>query len=170
MHSLRHCWLGVLIAAGTCGLHAQPRATLLHKPAPEFVRTDLQQQRIDLQAYRGRVVLLTFWATWCAPCQVEMPQFIAWQKKFGPQGLQIVAVSMDDDAEPVARLVRRRRVNYPIVMGDLKLAELYGGILGLPVTYLIDRHGIVAARFQGETSLETMRAQMEILLGSAAQR
>lgn len=143
---------------------AETPSALLHNPAPEFVRTDLQRLRIDLRAYRGQVVLLTFWATWCAPCQTEIPRFVEWQRTLGPRGFQVVAISMDDDAPPVLRLIQKRNVNYPVVMGDTKLAELYGGVLGLPVTFLIDRRGMVAARFQGESNLEAMRKRVEELL------
>ena len=72
-------------------------SSLLHKEAPEFVCTDLKQQKLDLHAYRGKVVWLNFWATWCAPCQLEMPRFVAWQNQYGPRGLQIIGISIDDD-------------------------------------------------------------------------
>jgi thiol-disulfide isomerase/thioredoxin len=164
MRILRRCCAWALLALSAAGVHAQKTASLVHSAAPEFVRTDLQQRRVDLRAYRGRVVLLTFWATWCAPCQVEMPRFVAWQRQYGPQGLQIIGVSMDDDAGPVRRLMGRRHVNYPVLMGDVKLAELYGGVLGLPVTFLIDRQGVVAARFHGETDLDAMERRIGKLL------
>jgi cytochrome c biogenesis protein CcmG, thiol:disulfide interchange protein DsbE len=156
--------LQALILLATTTLLAAPPRSLLHKQAPTFVREDLNHQRIDLAAYRGRVVLLTFWATWCAPCQIEMPHFIEWQNRYGPDGLQIIGISMDDDAGPVLTLTRKRKVNYPIVMGDQKLGTLYGGILGLPVTYLIDRNGMVSAKFKGESSLVNMESKIEILL------
>jgi cytochrome c biogenesis protein CcmG, thiol:disulfide interchange protein DsbE len=145
-------------------LAAPRRDPLLHRQAPNFVRSDLEGNRFDLAALRGHVVLLTFWATWCAPCQIEMPRFIAWQSKYGPSGLQVVGVSMDDDSGPVQSLVRKRQINYPIVMGDEKLGMLYGGVLGLPVTYLIDREGIVRARFKGETNLDVMETRIGSLL------
>lgn len=152
------------VAVAATAFAAQPGFTSMHKPAPEFVRADLSQQPIDLHAYRGQVVLLAFWATWCAPCQLEMPHFVAWQRQYGSKGLQIIAISMDDDAQPVRRLLQQRHVNYPVVMGDVKLAELYGGVMGLPVTFLIDRDGMVAARFKGESNLNLMRNRMLQLL------
>ena len=140
--------------------------SLLHKPAPPFVRTSLDGRSLDLAALKGQVVLLTFWATWCEPCQAEMPHFIDWQNSFGHQGLQIVAVSMDDDAAPVRALIAQRGVNYPVVMGDVKLADQFGSILGLPVTFLIDRRGRVAAIFKGETDLHKMERSLHHLLGA----
>lgn len=142
---------------------AQAPDSLLHQPAPEFIRTDLNHQRIDLAAYRGRVVLLNFWATWCVPCQIEMPRFVQWQRAYGSQGLQVIGVSMDDDATPVAALVRKRHVNYPVVMGDSALGTMYGGVLGLPVTFLIDRDGKIAAHYKGETNLTEMEHEVQRL-------
>jgi thiol-disulfide isomerase/thioredoxin len=143
---------------------AQSPDSLLHKPAPEFVRTDLNQQRIDMALYHGKVVLLNFWATWCAPCQIEMSRFIQWQTRYSSRGLQVIGVSMDDDSAPVIALARRRRVNYPIVMGDEQIGTAYGGILGLPVTFLVDRQGNIVARYKGETDLAAMERDVERLL------
>lgn len=143
---------------------APPPTSLLNEPAPTFARNDVHGQRVDLASFKGRVVLLTFWATWCAPCQIEMPHFIRWQRDLGPRGFQIVAISMDDDAAPVLRMTRKRNVNYPVIMGDEQLAGLYGGVLGLPITFLIDQRGNIAAAFKGETELGTMRAEIIKLL------
>lgn len=141
-----------------------PKNTLVNKPAPTFTRTSLSNERVDLTGLRGKVVLLNFWATWCAPCQIEMPRFEQWQQKYQKDGLAIVGVSMDDDSEPVKGLVRKLRVNYPVVMGDEKLGLAYGGVLGLPVTYLIDRKGVIRARYQGTTNLDAMEKAIGQLL------
>jgi cytochrome c biogenesis protein CcmG/thiol:disulfide interchange protein DsbE len=150
----------VAIASAVAGSAAASPRALLHKPAPQFARNDLQHRTIDLRAYRGKVVLLTYWATWCAPCQMEIPRFVDWQRTLGPRGFEVIAVSMDDDAGPVTQLMKRRNVNYPVVMGDARLAKLYGGILGLPVNFLIDRKGTVQAVWQGESNLESMHARI----------
>ncbi|MDP9050856.1 MAG: TlpA family protein disulfide reductase [Acidobacteriota bacterium] len=139
---------------------------LVHKRAPEFVRTDLDHRRLNLRAYRGKVVLLNFWATWCAPCQVEMPSFVSWQRKYGPRGLQVIGISMDDDPALVRAAYLKLKLNYPVAMGDVKLGDLYGGVLGLPMTFLIDRHGKIRAEFQGEAHLNKIEAQMQSLLPS----
>jgi cytochrome c biogenesis protein CcmG, thiol:disulfide interchange protein DsbE len=157
--------VATVLLAAACMLGAQPADyPLLHKPAPAIVRDDIHQQPVDLSSYRGKVVLLNFWATWCAPCQIEMPRFVEWQTRYGPDGLQIVGVSLDDDSAPVAALTRKRHVNYPILMGNEQIGTAYGGILGLPVTFLIDRQGIIAARYKGETSLAAMERDLKRLL------
>lgn len=136
----------------------------MHKQAPPFVRVDLTGRPIDLESYRGKVVLLNFWATWCAPCQVELPRFEIWQKKYGAQGLQVLAVSMDDGDAAGKRTVRRLHLTYPVVMGDAKLGDIYGGVLGLPVTFLIDRNGVVVAKIKGETDLEKLESRVKALV------
>src|SRR4051812_28604493 len=127
------------LMAIVCGASAQSSPDLLQKAAPPFVRKDLSGHRIDLEQFRGKVVLLNFWATWCVPCQVELPRFQAWQKKYGAQGLQVLTISMDDGGAQVRRTVRTLHLDVPVIMGDAQLGEAYGGVLGLPVTFLIDR-------------------------------
>ena len=143
-----------------------PAATtpLLHKEAPQFVRTDLENRKLDLRAYKGKVILLDFWATWCASCQLEMPRFVAWQSQYGPRGLQIIGISMDDDPALARKLYKKMKLNYPVAMGDEKLGQLYGGVLGLPLTFLIDCQGKVQAQFQGETDLNLIEERFKPLL------
>jgi cytochrome c biogenesis protein CcmG/thiol:disulfide interchange protein DsbE len=132
--------------------------SLVHKPAPDFVRKDLNGGKIDLGSLHGKVVLLNFWATWCAPCQLEMPRFVQWQRQYGPQGFEVIGPAL------VRRVNRRLKLNYPVAMGDEELGALYGGVLGLPLTFLIDRDGKVRAQFQGETGLKTIEDQLKRLL------
>lgn len=143
---------------------AQAPLDLLNKPAPQFARPDLNGRQIELKSYRGKVVLLNFWATWCAPCQVELPRFEAWQKKYGAQGLQVVAVSMDDADAPVKKTVRRLHLGFPVLMGDAKLGDSYGDVLGLPITFLIDRNGLVVAKIKGETDLDKLESRVKALV------
>ena len=93
-----------------------------------------------------------------------MPSFVDWQKKYGPRGLQIIGISLDDDPALVRSLYGKLKLNYPVAMGDVKLGDLYGGVLGLPITFLIDRHGVIRAEFQGETDLKKIEMQMQPLL------
>lgn len=143
---------------------ASPRASLVNKKAPDFAVRDLSGKKFVLRNLRGKIVLLNFWATWCAPCLVEMPVFAGWQQQYGSRGLQVVGISMDDDSAPVRRELSKLKLNYPIAMGDAALGERYGGVLGLPLTYLIDRNGRVRARFQGETDANTIEKQLKPML------
>ncbi len=153
-------FVALVLAIASVG--ASPRKnTLLNKPAPTFTRTSLDHQSVDLAALHGRVVLLNFWATWCAACEVEMPRFVEWQRTYAGQGLSIVGVSMDDDPATVQTFLAGRHLNYPVVMGDDKLGLHYGGVLGLPVTFLIDRKGIIRARYQGGTGLDDMERALQ---------
>ena len=105
--------------------------------APDFTLNDLSGKPLTLSTYRGKVVLLDFWATWCDPCRDEIPRFIALQNQYGDRGLQIIGISMDDTPEPVREFQQQFKMNYPVVMGSARIGQLYGGILGLPVAFLI---------------------------------
>jgi peroxiredoxin len=132
--------------------------------APDFTRTDLDGKSLNLRQYRGKVVLLNFWATWCGPCLIEIPTFTAWQNTYRTAGLQVVGISMDDDAAPVKRMYQKDRLNYPVAMGDAELGELFGGVFGLPLTYLIDPDGRVVGRYQGEPDLKRLEVRIKSLL------
>jgi len=158
---------GILVTnalALNCVAAPHPARSLLNKRAPEITRADLTGTRVDLKSLRGKVVLLNFWATWCAPCLVEMPVFSGWQQQYGASGFQVIGISMDDDVAPVRTLVAKLKTSYPIGMGDAKLGEQYGGVMGLPLTYLIDRKGIVRARFQGETDTKAIEKELKTML------
>lgn len=148
----------------SAGFGAHPAVDLVHKPAPAFVRKDLSGRNVALEKFRGKVVLLNFWATWCAGCQAELPRFEAWQKKYGAEGFAVLAVSMDDTAAPVRKTVQRLHIEFPVVMGDARLGDEYGGLLGLPVTYLVDREGKILAEFKGETDLNAMERAIQTAL------
>jgi thiol-disulfide isomerase/thioredoxin len=155
----------VLLAALFLGpLALQPAQAAPLAEAPDFARPDLAGNAIALHAYRGKLVLLNFWATWCGPCLSEIPRFAEWQRRYGPAGLQILGVSMDEDPAPVRIAYQKFRLSYPVVMGDAKLGELFGGVLGLPFTYLIDSRGRIVDRFEGEPDLRRMEARVQALL------
>jgi len=135
-----------------------------HSLAPEFSLPELSGQTLVLSAYRGKVVVLDFWATWCDPCREEIPHLVDLQNKYRDQGLQIIGISMDDGPEPVRDFYQRYRMNYPVAMGDAKIGELYGGVLGLPIAFLIGRDGRIAAKHIGATDLSVLEREIKALL------
>jgi peroxiredoxin len=137
----------------------------LNTMAQDFTRVDLSGQPLRLAQFRGRVVLLNFWASWCGPCLVEIPVFASWQRRYANAGLQVIGVSMDDEEAPVKRFLEKHDVPYPILMGDAKLGESFGGVFGLPQSFLIDAHGRIVFRRVGEPNIEALRSRIEGLLG-----
>lgn len=133
--------------------------------APQFSLNDLAGQKVDLAGLRGKVVLLDFWATWCAPCREEIPHFVEMQEKYRGQGLEIVGVSVDDSVEPARKFYQEYKMNYPVVMGDEKLAASYGGVLGLPIAFLIDREGKIVKKHIGQTDAAVFEREVQELLG-----
>jgi cytochrome c biogenesis protein CcmG, thiol:disulfide interchange protein DsbE len=132
--------------------------------APEFTVPQLDGQSLRLSSYRGKVVLLDFWATWCVPCREEIPHFVELQDKYRAEGFEIIGVSMDDGPEPVRSFCREFHMNYPVVMGNAKIGELYGGVLGLPIAFLLDRDGRVYAKHIGATKPEIIEKEVVALL------
>lgn len=161
--AVRQRFLAALAALALVPVNAAERS-LLHKPAPQLVRRDLNGNLLNLRHFRGKVVLLNFWATWCAPCQEELPLFAAWQKQYGPEGLRVIAVSMDDDAGAARALVGKLKLDFPVVMGDAAIGRRYGGVLGLPVTFLIGRDGMIEARSVGEVPFGNLETKLKQLL------
>jgi thiol-disulfide isomerase/thioredoxin len=118
--------------------------------APDFALVSLDGKTMRLSDLRGKAVLLNFWATWCGPCKIEMPWFVALQKQYGSQGLQIVGVAMDDASkEDIAKFAKDMGVNYPILIGKESVGDEYGGVPALPETFLIGRDGKIVDKIIG---------------------
>jgi thiol-disulfide isomerase/thioredoxin len=119
--------------------------------APAFELKSIPDGKVTkLAGFRGKAVLLNFWATWCGPCKIEMPWLVDLQKKYGPQGLQIVGVAMDDTSDKeIADFAHKMGVNYVVLKGTEKVGDLYGGVDRLPLTYFVDRSGKVVDEIVG---------------------
>lgn len=119
-------------------------------PAPDFSLEALDGKTTHLSDFRGKAVLLNFWATWCGPCKIEMPWFVDFQKQYGSQGLQIVGVAMDDASkEDIGKFAKDMGVNYPILIGKESVGDQYGGVPALPETFLIARDGKIVDKIIG---------------------
>jgi thiol-disulfide isomerase/thioredoxin len=141
------------------------------KPAPEIKLKDLDDKEVRLADYKGKVVLVNFWATWCDPCRVEIPWLIDMQAKYGAKGFTVVGVAMDDEGKSVvAPFVAKERfevdgqklpMSYPILIGNDEASDKFGGILGYPTSFLISRDGKQIVRFQGLKSYDEIAQAIE---------
>lgn len=132
---------------------------------PALELTDLDGNTISLAAFKGRVVIIDFWATWCPPCREAIPDLIDLKKQYGGQGLEVVGISLDDNgARILPRFVHDFGINYPVVIGTEEIASAFGGILGLPTTFIVDRDGMVRSHFMGFVDRQRMEAAVTGLL------
>ncbi len=124
--------------------------------APDFALKSTDGRTVRLSDYRGKAVLLNFWATWCPPCKIEMPWFVDLQKQYGAEGLQVIGVAMDDDADKesakIGQFAQSMNLNYVVLLGNEKVGDAYGGVEGLPTTFYIGRDGKIVAAVSGLVS------------------
>jgi thiol-disulfide isomerase/thioredoxin len=140
-------------------------------PAPEVTFKDLDGKDVPLSHYRGQVVLVNFWATWCDPCYVEIPWLIEMQQKYGSKGFTVLGIAMDDEGKSaVAPFLAKERfnvngqklpMNYPIVLGNDDVATKFGGLLGYPTSFLISKDGKEIKKIQGLISYEEITKAIE---------
>jgi cytochrome c biogenesis protein CcmG/thiol:disulfide interchange protein DsbE len=135
------------------------------KHAPDFVLKDANGKPVRLSDYKGKVVILDFWATWCGPCGIEIPWFTEFERKYKDRGFEVLGVSMDDDGwKAVTPFVAQKKINYPVVLGDEKTSDQYGGVEALPTTFVIDRNGKIASVHVGLTNKKDFEDAIEKLL------
>ena len=166
-------WLKRVLLAllGTVALlQAAPSwAELNGKAAPDWQLSDVNGKPLTLADFKGKVVVLDFWATWCPPCRAEIPGLVALQKKYADQGLSVIGVSLDEKGPTVVKpFIERFAINYPVVMGSEKILADYGGISAIPTTFVIDREGNVVATHEGYTDQATFESEISPLLKAKA--
>ncbi len=124
---------------------------MLGKQAPNFTLTTLDGKKVSLSDYKGRPVLVNFWATWCGPCKLEMPEFEEFRKQYSAQGLEILGLADDVDAgnDKIAEVAKKTGVTYPILLTDGKVQKAYGGLDVLPMSFYVDRNGKVVVETAG---------------------
>ena len=132
--------------------------------APAWMLKALDGKDVKSSEYRGKVLVLNFWATWCPPCVAEIPDFIELQKELGDKGLTFVGVSLDVSPAPVKKYVRRTKVNYPVVMGNQDVVNDFGNFSGIPQTYVIDKEGVIRMSHMGKIKKEALLAGVKPLL------
>jgi peroxiredoxin len=143
----------------------------LGQPAPDFTLTDSTGSPLRLSAYKGKVVLLDFWATWCGGCKVEIPWYVEFQNKYRDDGLSAIGVSMDDEGwKSVKPFLADHKLNYPAVIANQDVAHRYGGLTSLPMTLLIDRNGRVAESHAGVVDKDAFEKKIKALLHESSAR
>ena len=152
--------------APTTAKAADVKAESDRKAAPDFALKDSSGATVHLSDYKGKVVLLDFWATWCGPCKIEIPWFMEFEQQYKDRGFAVLGVSMDeggwDDVKPY---IEERKINYRILMGTDAVGQSYGGVDSLPTTFLIDRSGRIAAVHVGiEKGKNEIRDEIDHLL------
>ena len=149
---------------------------LMGKSAPEFSLEDLSGNKVSLGGYKGKAVLVNFWATWCGPCKIETPWLIELRNQYAAQGFEILGVSEDeldrDDAQKlgaekqeIARFVQQMHMPYPVLIGGDSISEPYGGLDDLPTSFFVDRGGMVVAAQVGLTSKDEIEGNIKKALG-----
>ncbi len=143
---------------------------LLGKPAPAFKLTTLDGKKVSLADYKGRPVLVNFWATWCAPCKLEMPWFAELQQQYAPQGFTILGINQDPEAgkDKIAATAQRLGVNYPVLLPNDAVAPAYGGVDVLPTSFYVDRSGVISEVTAGLASKDEIEAHIKKIVGSPA--
>jgi thiol-disulfide isomerase/thioredoxin len=138
------------------------------KVAPNFALINLDGKKVSLSEYKGRPVLVNFWATWCGPCKVEMPWFEEFRKQYAGQGFEVLGLADDADAgkDAIAKVAQKAGVSYPILLTDGKVQTAYGGLDVLPMSFYVDRNGVIVEETAGLGSKDEIEAHIKKTIAS----
>jgi len=157
---------GIERAGRSAGHLGAPRADVEDKVAPDFALQSIDGKTLRLSDFRGKAVLLNFWATYCAPCRIEMPWFVELQNRYAAEGLQVVGVAMDDASpDDIEKFASELGVNYPILFGEETVRNAYGGVQFLPSTFYIGRDGKVVGKVFGLKTKNEIEENINKTLG-----
>src|SRR5262245_45085786 len=157
--------LSMVLLSSTSGGAGSVTPAKARRKAPTFVLSDANGSRVKLSDYKGKVVVLDFWATWCTGCKVEIPWFMEFQAKYKSQGLETVGAAMDEESwEKVRPYIEEHPFNYPIVAGDAATLAKKFNITGLPLTLLIDRNGRIADAHAGMVDKDAWEQEVREVL------
>jgi cytochrome c biogenesis protein CcmG/thiol:disulfide interchange protein DsbE len=156
-------FVGLLMAGWVaCGqTNAAPEA---RAAAADFQLTDLNGKPLSLSSLKGKVVLLDFWATWCPPCRMELPHFKELYAAYKGKGLEMVGLSVGEQADTVKSFAKENNLTYAIALSAPKIEQAYGGIRGIPTTFLIDKQGRIAKKYVGYQEKAVFEQEIKKLL------
>ena len=157
-----------------------PPSPLLNKPAPNFTLQDLNGKKVSLADYKGKAVLINFWATWCGPCKLETPWLVELRQQYADKGFEILGISAeadnlaDDDKDgwakdkaAIAKFVQQEHIQYPVLINGDSISKDYGGLDAMPSSFFVDRNGIVVAAQTGIVSKDEIATKIEKSLATA---
>ncbi|MDE3200152.1 MAG: TlpA family protein disulfide reductase [Acidobacteriota bacterium] len=163
---------GILMAAADGTL--QYKSPLMDKPAPAFTLQNLKGQKVSLADYKGKALLINFWATWCGPCKLETPWLVELRNQYASKGFEVLGVSAEgDDYTPadkagwakdkdaIQQFVAKNKVPYPVLMGGDSIAAAYGGVDAMPTSFYVDRSGKIVATQMGITSKDEIESKIQ---------
>ena len=153
-------WAGQAESAGVCDPTAKPAKL-------NFTLKDVNNKPVKLSDFKGKLLVLNFWATWCIPCRAEIPALVELQTKYGGNGLQVIGVSVDDPIEKMKPFISRYKINYPVLTAfkNDAILDSYGPMVVVPATVLIERDGKVCAKHIGPVTKENFEREIKGLLG-----
>lgn len=138
------------------------------KATPDFALKDATGATVKLSSYKGKVVLLNFWATWCGPCKLEIPGFVELYNGYKNKGFVVLGVSTDDSPEQLRKFAREMNVTYPVLVGSDRsdiTDDAYGPMWGIPVSFLIAKDGSICHRYMGLAMKDQLERELNVLLG-----